>query len=215
MKRRVHKQTVSSCLAAIDFAIGLESQECMDFLKLWRLGRLDLIDKKYPEYNKPNHALWPEGAKAPSKPNGQKPHIELFTDGACKGNPGVGGWGVLMRRNGQESTYHGGEKRTTNNRMELMAAIEGLRQLTVASKVTITTDSQYVKDGITKWIHGWKKKGWKTKKNEDVKNKDLWITLDKEVAKHDIEWRWVRGHNGHRENEIADDLANLGIEELN
>jgi len=120
-----------------------------------------------------------------------------------------------MRRNGQESTYHGGEKRTTNNRMELMAAIEGLRQLTVASKVTITTDSQYVKDGITKWIHGWKKKGWKTKKNEDVKNKDLWITLDKEVAKHDIEWRWVRGHNGHRENEIADDLANLGIEELN
>lgn len=137
-------------------------------------------------------------------------HVEIFTDGACKGNPGPGGWGVLLRFNGNEKTLHGGEADTTNNRMELMAAIEGLSALKRPCKVKLTTDSNYVKNGIQLWIANWKKNGWKTANRKPVKNADLWQRLDTCVAQHDIEWHWVKGHSGHRENEIADELANLG-----
>lgn len=140
--------------------------------------------------------------------------VEIFTDGACKGNPGPGGWGVLLRYKDKEKKLHGGAADTTNNRMELMAVIEGLRSLTRSCDVIITTDSEYVKNGITSWIHGWKKRGWKTSAKKPVKNEDLWRQLDGEVAKHQIEWRWVKGHSGHRENEIADELANLGTEQF-
>lgn len=138
-------------------------------------------------------------------------HVELFTDGACKGNPGPGGWGVLMRYGEHEKTLCGGEKNTTNNRMELMAAIEGLRKLKEPCKVTLTTDSQYVRKGILEWIQNWKKNGWKNSAKKPVKNSDLWQSLDEQTAKHQVEWRWVKGHSGHRENEIADELANKGI----
>ena len=137
--------------------------------------------------------------------------VEMFTDGACKGNPGPGGWGVLLRYKNKEKTLHGGAANTTNNRMELMAVIEGLRSLKRSCGVVITTDSVYVKSGITEWIQAWKKRGWKTAAKKTVKNEDLWRQLDKEVTQHDIEWCWVKGHSGHRENEIADELANLGV----
>ncbi len=140
--------------------------------------------------------------------------IELFTDGACKGNPGPGGWGALLRYNGKENPLYGGEKHTTNNRMELMAAIQGLESLTERCEVSLTTDSQYVKNGINDWIVNWKKRGWKTASKKPVKNVDLWKRLDEAVSGHDVEWHWVRGHTGHRENEIADTLANKGITEL-
>ena len=140
--------------------------------------------------------------------------IEIFTDGACKGNPGPGGWGVLLRFNGVEKSLHGGEKNTTNNRMELTAAIEGLRALKRPCSVVLTTDSNYVRNGIEKWIAGWKKKNWRTASKQPVKNQDLWQTLDQLTAQHDVQWRWVKGHSGHRENEIADELANLGVSEL-
>jgi ribonuclease HI len=140
--------------------------------------------------------------------------VELFTDGACKGNPGPGGWGVLLRYDGHEKRLHGGEKLTTNNRMELMAVIQGLKALKRSSKIRITTDSQYVKNGITQWIKSWKRNGWKTAARKPVKNSDLWRVLDEEVAKHEVEWAWVKGHSGHLENELADQLANRGIEEL-
>ena len=139
--------------------------------------------------------------------------VEIFTDGACKGNPGPGGWGVLLRFKGQEKSLHGGEKITTNNRMELMAAIEGLRALKRPSIVLLTTDSSYVKDGIQKWISNWKKNGWKTAAKKPVKNADLWQLLDTLAQEHQVKWAWVKGHSGHRENEIADDLANLGAEQ--
>lgn len=139
--------------------------------------------------------------------------VELFTDGACKGNPGPGGWGVLLRFNGHEKTLHGGEATTTNNRMELTAAIEGLKALTRPCNVVLTTDSSYVKDGIEKWITNWKKNGWKTAAKKPVKNADLWQLLDLASQKHHIKWAWVKGHSGHRENEIADELANLGVQE--
>lgn len=140
--------------------------------------------------------------------------VELFTDGACRGNPGPGGWGVLMRSGNTEKQLHGGEPDTTNNRMELKAAIEGLKALKKPCKVRLTTDSQYVRQGILSWLANWKKNGWKTAAKKPVKNVDLWKELDEQSARHAVEWLWVKGHSGHRENEIADQLANLGIDEL-
>ena len=140
--------------------------------------------------------------------------VELFTDGACKGNPGRGGWGALLRYGDTEKELFGGEHDTTNNRMELMAVIKGLEALNRASSVTVTTDSKYVKNGITEWIHNWKRNGWKTAAKKPVKNEDLWRELDDMVAKHQVTWQWVKGHAGHEENERADELANRGIEEL-
>lgn len=137
--------------------------------------------------------------------------VEVFTDGACKGNPGPGGWGVLLRYGDKEKEVYGGEKNTTNNRMELMAAIKGLTCLSEACDVVLTTDSQYVRKGITEWIQNWKKNGWKNAAKKAVKNDDLWKQLDTAVQQHNVEWRWVKGHSGHRENEIADQLANKGI----
>jgi ribonuclease HI len=140
--------------------------------------------------------------------------IEIFTDGACRGNPGDGGWGVLIRTDGHEETIYGGEENTTNNRMELLATIKALNFIAANSNVTLTTDSKYVIDGITKWIENWKIKNWKKSDNKPVLNKDLWILLDQASSNHSISWHWVRGHTGHRENEIADELANKGIDEL-
>lgn len=140
--------------------------------------------------------------------------IEIFTDGACRGNPGPGGWGALLRYNKVEKTFCGGEKNTTNNRMELQAAIEGLRSLNESCQVRLTTDSQYVRKGITEWMINWKKRHWKTASKQPVKNVDLWKALDEQAQRHQIEWLWVKGHSGHRENEIADQLANRGIDEL-
>ena len=141
-------------------------------------------------------------------------NIEIFTDGACKGNPGDGGWGAIIRINDHEELIWGGEKETTNNRMEMMAAIKALEYLKESSALTLTTDSGYVKDGITKWLQNWKKNDWKTAAKKPVKNKDLWQELDVQSSRHAISWKWVKGHSGHRENEIADMLANRGVEEL-
>ncbi len=144
-----------------------------------------------------------------------EPHsVELFTDGACRGNPGPGGWGVLLRSGSTEKQLYGGEKDTTNNRMELQAAIEGLKALKKPCNVRLTTDSQYVRQGILNWLANWKKNGWKTAGKKPVKNVDLWKELDAQGARHTVEWLWVKGHSGHRENEIADQLANRGIDEL-
>lgn len=140
--------------------------------------------------------------------------VEIFSDGACRGNPGPGGWGVLLRYGEVEKTLCGGEPGTTNNRMELRAAIEGLSALRRPSRVVLTTDSEYVRKGITEWIGSWKQRGWKTAARKPVKNVDLWQQLDELAARHEVEWRWVRGHTGHRENEIADQLANQGIDAL-
>ncbi len=136
--------------------------------------------------------------------------IEIFTDGACKGNPGPGGWGALLRVGAKEKELFGGEPLTTNNRMELTAVIRALEALKRRSKVRLHTDSQYVQKGISEWITGWKKRGWKTADKKPVKNVDLWLELDKLAAQHDIEWLWVRGHTGHEGNERADQLANQG-----
>ncbi len=140
--------------------------------------------------------------------------LEIFTDGACRGNPGPGGWGALLRYDGNEKTIYGGEGETTNNRMELTAAIEALAELKQPCSVILTTDSQYVRQGITSWLENWKKRGWKTASKKPVKNVDLWQRLEEEAARHQVEWLWVKGHSGHRENEIADQLANRGIDEL-
>lgn len=140
--------------------------------------------------------------------------VKIYTDGACKGNPGPGGWGALLRFNGQEKTIHGGEAHTTNNRMELTAAIKGLEALTRSCTIDIYTDSQYLRQGMTEWLSGWKKKGWLNSKKEPVKNADLWQQLDELASRHSINWHWVKAHAGHPENEQADMLANLGIEEM-
>lgn len=140
--------------------------------------------------------------------------IEIFTDGACRGNPGPGGWGVILRYEGKEKELYGGEPQSTNNRMELQAAIEGLKALKETCEVVLTTDSVYVKNGITTWLPGWKKKGWKTSNKKPVKNVDLWQALDEQNQRHQVDWQWVKGHSGHRENEMADQLANRGIDEL-
>lgn len=138
--------------------------------------------------------------------------VELFTDGSCRGNPGPGGWGVWMRYDGVDKELFGGEKETTNNRMELMAAIMGLEGLTRPCKVRLISDSKYVLQGITEWIDGWKKKGWKNAAKKPVKNADLWKRLDKAREMHEVEWEWVRGHTGHDGNEMADELANRGAD---
>ena len=140
--------------------------------------------------------------------------VKIYTDGACRGNPGSGGWGVLMVFEGNEKELFGGQKDTTNNQMELKAAIEGLKALTEPCIVDLTTDSKYVMQGITGWIDNWQKNNWKTANKKDVKNKSLWIELYNEKSKHQINWHWVKGHSGHRENEIADELANKGIDNL-
>lgn len=137
----------------------------------------------------------------------------MWTDGACKGNPGVGGWGTLMKADGRVKELFGGEKDTTNNRMELMAVIEGLTALKRECDITLHVDSQYVMNGVTKWIHGWKRNGWKTGDKKPVKNKDLWVALDEQVARHQIEWVWVKGHAGDPGNERADELANMGVDQ--
>jgi ribonuclease HI len=138
--------------------------------------------------------------------------IDIYTDGACKGNPGVGGWGALLVAAGKEKELFGGEKESTNNRMELMAVIQALDVLKRPCNITLHTDSQYVLKGITEWIKGWKAKGWKTASKAPVKNVDLWQALDAAQARHTIEWVWVRGHTGHPGNERADQLANRGVE---
>jgi ribonuclease HI len=140
--------------------------------------------------------------------------VEIYTDGACRGNPGPGGWGVILRYKGKEKELYGGEAETTNNRMELTAAIMGLESLKRKCKVHLTTDSQYVRLGITEWINNWKKKGWKNASRQPVKNADLWQRLDRIAAEHEVEWHWIKGHSGHEENERADALANRGIDEL-
>jgi ribonuclease HI len=139
--------------------------------------------------------------------------VEIWTDGACKGNPGVGGWGVLMKFGQVEKTLHGGEILTTNNRMEMMAVIEALMALKRPCQVKLNIDSQYVMKGMTEWIHGWKTRGWRTADKKPVKNADLWQQLDEQVQRHQITWRWVKGHAGDPGNERADLLANHGVEE--
>jgi ribonuclease HI len=139
--------------------------------------------------------------------------IEIFTDGACSGNPGPGGWGAILRSGGTEKELFGGESLTTNNRMEMMAVIEALRALTKPVAAKVHTDSQYVQKGISEWIHGWKRRGWKTAGKEPVKNEDLWREMDRLAAQHEIEWIWVKGHAGHPENERADALARRGVEQ--
>ncbi len=145
---------------------------------------------------------------------GLKAEVEIFTDGACRGNPGPGGWGVLIRFGDVEKQIWGNESNTTNNRMELLAAIKGLEALTRSCTVSITTDSQYVRQGITSWISSWKANQWKNSHKKPVKNRDLWERLDALSGKHNIAWHWVKGHSGHKENELADSLANRGIDEL-
>ncbi|NLQ16031.1 ribonuclease HI [Marinomonas sp. M1K-6] len=138
----------------------------------------------------------------------------MYTDGACKGNPGIGGWGAWLAFGEHEKRLCGGEQNTTNNRMELMGAIEGLRALKEKCSVTLYTDSSYVQKGITEWLAGWKRKGWMTASKQPVKNKDLWQALDEQCQHHEVTWKWVKGHAGIEGNEIADQLANQGIEEL-
>ena len=139
--------------------------------------------------------------------------VIVFTDGGCRGNPGPGGWGALLRFGDHEKEIYGYEEETTNNRMELMAAIRSLEILSRECTIVLTTDSQYVRQGITEWMDGWKKRGWKTAAKKPVKNKDLWQRLDEAVQQHDIDWQWVKGHSGHEGNERADDLANRAMDE--
>ena len=141
-------------------------------------------------------------------------HVEIYTDGACRGNPGPGGWGALLRYKNSEKVLKGSEHNTTNNRMELQAAISALESLSRTCRVKLVTDSRYVMDGIQSWLPNWKKRGWKTANKKPVKNEDLWRKLDKLASQHEIDWQWVKGHSGHVENEIVDRLANDAIDEL-
>ncbi|MBY8966793.1 ribonuclease HI [Algiphilus sp.] len=139
--------------------------------------------------------------------------VEIYTDGACRGNPGPGGWGAVLRHGAHEKTLCGGEAETTNNRMELMAAIQALEALKSPCEVTLYTDSVYVRNGITEWLDGWRRRGWKTASKQPVKNRELWQRLDAAAQRHRIDWRWVRGHSGNAGNEHADQLANQGLEQ--
>ena len=140
--------------------------------------------------------------------------VNIYTDGACRGNPGIGGWGVYIEYGETTKELYGGDELTTNNKMELTAAIKGLEALNTKCQVNLITDSKYVMDGINSWINGWKKNNWKNSQKKDVKNKDLWIQLDKLNSYHDVKWSWVKGHSGHFQNEKADQLANKGIDTL-
>ncbi len=140
--------------------------------------------------------------------------VEIFTDGACRGNPGPGGWAALLRQGEHERLINGAEPKSTNNRMELRAAIEGLAALKRASSVVLTTDSQYVRRGITEWIHGWKRRGWVNAQKKPVVNRDLWERLDELNQAHQVDWRWIKGHSGHTENEMVDQAANVAIDEM-
>ena len=153
-------------------------------------------------------------SKTASPAPGARGVVEIYTDGACRGNPGPGGWGAVLIAGPHRKTLHGGERETTNNRMELTAAIEALAALKGRRKVVLHTDSRYLMDGIREWLPGWKKRGWKTSARKPVKNQDLWQALDAAAQKHEVSWRWVRGHSGHELNEEADALANRGIDEL-
>jgi len=143
-----------------------------------------------------------------------KKQIEIFTDGACRGNPGPGGWGVLLRYGNKEKTLKGSEAHTTNNRMELTAAIQALEVLKEDCHINLYTDSEYVKKGVTEWLDGWKQRNWRTSNKKPVKNVDLWQKLDALIESHDIEWHWVKGHSGHKENDLVDQLANDAIDEM-
>jgi len=145
---------------------------------------------------------------------GELTQVDIYTDGACRGNPGPGGWGAVLRAGGRERELMGAEPSTTNNRMELTAAIEALRALKRPCRVRLHTDSQYLRNGITQWINGWKRRGWKTADRKAVKNQALWQALDEETSRHEVEWFWVKGHAGHPENERADRLANRAIDEM-
>ncbi len=140
--------------------------------------------------------------------------VSIFTDGACRGNPGPGGWGAILRYGEHEKELHGAERETTNNRMELMAAIQAFESLKRPCDVTLTTDSQYLRQGITEWIAKWKRNGWKTADRKPVKNQNLWVRLDEAVQRHKVHWKWIKGHSGHPENERADQLANKAIDEF-
>ena len=140
--------------------------------------------------------------------------VDIFTDGACRGNPGPGGWGALLRTGEREKELYGAERETTNNRMELMAAIIALESIKRACDITLTTDSQYVRKGITEWIDNWKRRGWKTADKKPVKNQDLWMRLEAATHTHKIHWKWIKGHSGHAENERVDQLANRAIDEI-
>ncbi|HEY8553833.1 MAG TPA: ribonuclease HI [Burkholderiales bacterium] len=140
--------------------------------------------------------------------------VRIYTDGACRGNPGPGGWGAILRYRDHERELYGGERETTNNRMELMAAIKALEALTRPCSVVLTTDSEYLRKGITEWLPQWKRRGWRTAARQPVKNQDLWERLEKAIAPHRIQWEWIKGHSGHPENERADALANRAIDEL-
>ena len=140
--------------------------------------------------------------------------VDIYTDGACRGNPGPGGWGALLIHNDVKKTIYGGEKDTTNNRMEMTAVIEALKLIKSDCEISLYTDSKYVMDGVNKWLSGWKQKGWKTSNKKPVKNQDLWESIDECITKHNIEWHWVKGHTGNPGNELADELANRGIDEL-
>ncbi|TAM89564.1 MAG: ribonuclease HI [Candidimonas sp.] len=153
-------------------------------------------------------------ADAPGLSPAAESRVDIWTDGACKGNPGVGGWGALLRQGGNERELFGGEVDTTNNRMELTAVIQALRALKRRCLVLVHTDSQYVQKGMSEWLANWKRRGWRTADKKPVKNADLWRELDALVARHDLSWRWVRGHAGNPENERADQLANLGVEQV-
>jgi ribonuclease HI len=152
--------------------------------------------------------------KLVSKNVSKKKTVEIFTDGACRGNPGPGGWGAVLRYDGTEKTIHGGEPDTTNNRMEMLAAIMALSALKQPCTIVLWTDSNYLCKGISEWLPGWKLRGWKTSQKKPVKNVDLWQRLDELAQTHHITWKWVKAHNGHRENEMADALANRGVDEL-
>ena len=140
--------------------------------------------------------------------------VDIYTDGACRGNPGPGGWGALLIYNDARKTIYGGEKDTTNNRMEMIAVIEALKLIKSDCEISLYTDSKYVMDGVNKWLSGWKQKDWKTSNKKPVKNQDLWESIDACITKHNIEWHWVKGHAGNPGNELADELANRGIDEL-